>query len=145
MTVLLILITLFVVLVAVFAYRLFEIRRGGTPAMLRRTPAAEGAGWHYGILRYRDATAAFYRLSSLLPGPSTRISRQGIEVGNRRLPALVEVDIMDNDVTIIEIQGGEETFELCLDRRSLTAFLSWVESRPSGRSQRRRPYPRRRP
>lgn len=138
-TVLIILIALFAVLVAVFLFRLHEIRQGGTPVVVRKLPASPGQGWHHGVLRYRDTSVVFYRLTSLLPGPSNRISRQSIDVGARRAPIPAESDIIEGDVLIVEVSDGADRFEVALERRSITAFLSWVESRPSGRSQRRRP------
>ncbi|MFD4184170.1 DUF2550 domain-containing protein, partial [Rhodococcus sp. NPDC058514] len=81
----------------------------------------------------------FYKLSSLRPGPDSRISRQGIEVGDRRAPRDTEFDIMTDEIVILSVQDGDHGYEVALDSGALTAFLSWVESRPSGRSMRGRP------
>ena len=48
---------------------------------------------------------------------------------------------MTEETVILEINdlSGEvrRSYELALDRGALTAFLSWVESRPSPRARRR--------
>lgn len=139
MVVLIILVVLLAAFVAAFVYRLTVLRSGGTAAILRVVPAAGGSGWRHGVVRYGEGSLVFYKLSSLRPGPDTRMSRQGIEIGGRRGPAGNEYDIMTDDLVILELVDGDEAYEIALDRGALTAFLSWVESRPSGRSMRGRP------
>ncbi|MFF0815667.1 DUF2550 domain-containing protein [Rhodococcus sp. NPDC003318] len=139
MIVLFILVALLAVLVAAFVYRLVVLRRGGTAAILRSLPAGHGQGWRHGIIRYGEESLVYFKLSSLRPGPDSRISRQSIELGARRSPADTEYDIMTDEIVIVEVHDGERTFEFALDRGAMTAFLSWVESRPSGRSLRGRP------
>lgn len=139
MVVLIILVVLLAAFVAAFVYRLAVLRRGGTAAILRVTPAPGGSGWRHGVVRYGEGSLVFFKLSSLRPGPDTRLSRQGIEVGSRRGPVGNEYDIMTDEIVILEISDGDDTYEIALDRGALTAFLSWVESRPSGRSMRGRP------
>ncbi len=46
---------------------------------------------------------------------------------------------MTEDIVILEVQDGASSFEIALDSGALTAFLSWIESRPSDRSVRGRP------
>lgn len=139
MIVLIILVVLLAASVAALLYRATTLRGGGTAAILRVLPQGGGAGWRHGIIRYGDETLVFYKLSSLRPGPDTRIARQGIEVRSRRAPAGNEHDIMTEDSVILDIVDGDDSYEIALDSGARTAFLSWVESRPSGRSQRRRP------
>ena len=141
MIVLIILVVLLAALVAAFLYRLLTLRSGGTAAILRVLPADEGAGWRHGIIRYGDGGLVFYKLSSLRPGPDSKISRLGIEVDGRRKPQGSEFDIMSEDIVILEASEGDNRYEIALDGGALTAFLSWVESRPSDRSQRRKPGP----
>ncbi|MGC0363198.1 hypothetical protein ABH922_001182 [Rhodococcus sp. 27YEA15] len=133
-----ILVVLLAVLVAAFLYRLLILRRGGTAALLRVLPAAEGSGWRHGIIRYGESTFVFFKLSSLRPGPDSRIDRQGIEVESRRAPFGTEFDIMTEDIVILSVTDGSAAYEIALDSGALTAFLSWVESRPDGRARRRR-------
>ncbi|MFC8182208.1 MULTISPECIES: DUF2550 domain-containing protein [Nocardiaceae] len=137
--VLIILVVLLAGLVAAFLYRLTILRRGGTAAILRTTPAAGGSGWRHGVIRYGDNTLVFFKLSSLRPGPDHRMSRQGIEVGERRTPRNDEFDIMSDEIAILELTDQGQCYEIALDRGALTAFMSWLESRPSGRSRRGRP------
>ena len=134
-----ILVILLAVAVAALLYRVFTLRGGGTAAILRVMPQNDGAGWRHGIVRYGDNTLAFYKLSSLRPGPDVRLSRQGIDVRSRRKPEGSEFDIMTEDIVILDVIDRDDSYEIALDSGALMAFMSWVESRPDGRSQRRRP------
>lgn len=129
------------VAVLVLGYRLWKMRQGGTAAILRDVPADGGHGWRHGVIRYRDEEANFYRLSSVRLWPDRRLNRRGLEILGRRAPRGDEFDIMTEQTVILEISdsGGESgrSYELALDRGALTAFLSWVESRPSPRARRR--------
>lgn len=133
-----------VLLLAVVAlgYRLWKLRQvGGTAAILRDYPAEGGHGWRHGVLRYRGGEAEFYRLSSMRWWPDRRLSRLGLELVSRRSPRGDEFDIMTEEIAILELRdvGPERRrgYEVALDRGALTAFTSWVESRPSPRARRR--------
>lgn len=132
-----------VLLVAVLAlsYRLWTLRQGGTAAIMRDTPAVGGHGWRHGVIRYRGGEAAFYRLSSVRLWPDRRLARRGVEVVSRRSPRGDEFDIMSDEIMILELrdatQDRREGFEIALERGARTAFLSWLESRPSPRARRR--------
>lgn len=139
MIVLIVLVMLLAAAVAALVYRALALRGGGTAAIVRVLPHNDCAGWRHGIIRYGDETLAFYKLSSLRPGPDTRISRQGIEVRSRRRPTAAETDIMTEDIVILDVIDRDDSYEIALDSGALMAFMSWVESRPDGRSQRRRP------
>lgn len=123
------------------SYRLWKMRRGGTAALLRDTPAVGGHGWRHGVIRYRGEEARFYRISSLRLWPDRRLSRRGLDVLSRRAPRGDEFDIMTDEIVVLELSddtdGQERGYEVALNRGALTAFLSWVESRPSPRSRRR--------
>lgn len=138
MTVLIILVVLLAVLVAAFLYRLVILRRGGTAALLRVLPSPGDSGWRHGIIRYGESSFVFFKLSSLRPGPDSRVDRQGIEVESRRSPSGTEFDIMSDDIVVLRLRDGASNYEIALDSGALTAFLSWVESRPDGRARRRR-------
>ena len=132
----------FVALAAlVLGYRLWKMRQGGTPAILRDVPAVGGHGWRHGVVRYRGDEARFYRLSSIRLWPDRRLGRRGVEVVGRRAPRGDEFDIMSDDIVVLELldtsADGERGYEMALDRGALTAFLSWVESKPSPRARRR--------
>lgn len=124
---------------AAFLYRLVLVRRGGTPVILRRVPASRGSGWRHGIIRYGENVLVFYKLSSLRPGPDRRMVRQTLVLGERRSPDSAESDIMSDDIAVVELSDGDRRYEVAFDRGAFTAFTSWVESRPSGRSQRPSP------
>ncbi|MGD9622881.1 MAG: DUF2550 domain-containing protein [Mycolicibacterium sp.] len=130
------------VVVVVLGYRLWKLRQiGGTAAILRDFPAVGGQGWRHGVMRYRGGEAGFYRLSSLRWWPDRTLSRRGLEIVTRRAPRGDEFDIMTEQITILELRDtGPERgrdYEIALDKGALTAFTSWVESRPSPRARRR--------
>lgn len=133
----------FVLFLAVVAlsYRLWKLRQGGTAAILRDTPAIGGQGWRHGVVRYRGGEAVFYRLSSVRWWPDRQLSRRGIEIVSRRSPRGDEFDIMTDEIVVLELHDATQDrrwgYEIALDRGALTAFLSWLESRPSPRARRR--------
>jgi hypothetical protein len=127
--------------VVALTYRLWKLRQGGTAAILRDIPAVGGHGWRHGVIRYRGGEAVFYRLSSLRWWPDRRLSRRGLEIVSRRAPRGDEFDIMTAEITVLELRDTDPErrrgYELAMDRGALTAFLSWLESRPSPRARRR--------
>jgi hypothetical protein len=127
--------------VVALTYRLWKLRQGGTAAILRDIPAVGGHGWRHGVIRYRGGEAVFYRLSSLRWWPDRRLSRRGVEIVSRRAPRGDEFDIMTAEITVLELRDTHPErrrgYELAMDRGALTAFLSWLESRPSPRARRR--------
>jgi len=135
------LIVVLLLVVAALSFRLWKLRQGGTAAILRDIPAVGGHGWRHGVIRYRGEEAVFYRLSSLRLWPDRRLSRRGLEIVSRRTPRGDEYDIMTADIAVLELHDIEEDrrqgYEIALDRGALTAFLSWLESRPSPRARRR--------
>jgi hypothetical protein len=143
MAIMVALIAVLLLAVAALMYRLWKLRQGGTAAILRDIPAVGGHGWRHGVIRYRGGEAGFYRLSSLRLWPDRRLSRRGIEIVSRRAPRDDEYDIMTAETAILELRdAGQERrrgYEVALDRGALTAFMSWLESRPSPRAQRRTP------
>lgn len=122
--------------VLALSFRLWKLGHVGTPAILRDTPAVGGHGWRHGVIRYRGDEARFYRLSSLRLWPDRRLSRRGLEIMSRRPPRGDEIDIMTEEIVVLELQDQQRGYEMALDRGALTAFLSWVESRPSPRARR---------
>lgn len=128
--------------VVALSYRLWKLRQvGGTAAILRDFPAVAGHGWRHGVMRYRGGEAGFYRLSSLRWWPDRTLTRRGLEVVSRRAPRGDEFDIMTDEIVVLELRDtGPERgrgYEIALDRGALTAFTSWLESRPSPRARRR--------
>ncbi|MGV0750458.1 DUF2550 domain-containing protein [Mycolicibacter heraklionensis] len=126
--------------VIALSYRLWKLRQGGTAAIMRDLPAVGGHGWRHGVVRYRGGEAAFYRLSSVRLWPDRRLSRRGVDVVARRAPRGDEFDIMTDEIVVLELcdvsQDRRAGFEIALDRGARTAFLSWLEARPSPRARR---------
>lgn len=122
-------------------YRLVEVRRAGTPVLLRNLPADADQGWRHGSIHYGDDGLSYYRLSSLRPGPTVSMSRRRIEVVGRRNPIGTELEIMDPDLTVLEVSVGRSSksarYELAMNREVHTAFLSWIEARQPRRARRR--------
>lgn len=140
MVVMVALVSVLLIVVTALVFRLWKLGQGGTPGILRDTPAAGGHGWRHGVIRYRGDEARFYRLSSLRLWPDRRLSRRGLEILSRRAPQGDEADIMTDEIVVLELQdvSGPQArgYEMALDRGALTAFQSWLESRPSPRSTR---------
>ncbi len=141
MTVMVVLIAVLLSAVGAMSYRLWKLRQGGTAAIMRDIPAVGGHGWRHGVIRYRGGEAAFYRLSSVRLWPDRRLARRGVEIVSRRPPRGDEFDIMTDEIVVLELcdttQDRRWGFEIALDRGARTAFLSWLESRPSPRAGRR--------
>ncbi len=129
------------VAVLALSYRMWKLRQGGTAGIMRDIPAVGGHGWRHGVIRYHGGEAAFYRLSSLRLWPDRRLSRRGVEIVARRGPRGDEYDIMTDEIVVLELRDTtperRQGYELALDQGALTAFLSWLESRPSPRARRR--------
>ncbi len=141
MTIMVALTGVLLLIVLALIIRLWNLGQGGMAAILRDIPAVGGHGWRHGVLRYRGDEARFYRLSSLRLWPDRRLGRRGLEVVSRRAPRGDEFDLMTEETVVLELldatADAPRGYELALDRGALTAFLSWVESRPSPRSRRR--------
>ena len=127
--------------VLALSYRLWKLRQGGTAAIMRDIPAVRGHGWRHGMIRYRGGEAEYYRLSSLRFWPDRRLSRRGVEIVAKRAPRGDEFDIMTAEIVVLELRDTTQDrrmgYEIALDRGALTAFQSWLESRPSPRARRR--------
>jgi hypothetical protein len=126
--------------VVALSYRTWNLRQGGTAAIMRDIPAVGGHGWRHGVIRYRGGDAAFYRLSSVRLWPDRQLNRRGVELVSRRPPRGDEFDIMTEEITVLELRDSTQRkadYEIALDQGALTAFQSWLESRPSPRARRR--------
>ncbi|WP_298446626.1 DUF2550 domain-containing protein [Gordonia sp. (in: high G+C Gram-positive bacteria)] len=135
-----------VLLAAGLVHRVQEVRRAGTPVLLRRLPAAQDQGWRHGSVHYTDEALVYYRLTALLPGPTETLSRRGTELFGRRAPAGTELEIMEPSMAVLELRvtergRGVTEYEIGMDPVLATAFLSWLEARPPSRSRRRRSAP----
>ena len=125
--------------VVALCYRLWKLRQvGGTAAILRDFPAVGGHGWRHGVMRYRGGEAGFYRLSSLRWWPDRRLSRRGPRDRVAAVTPRRRVRHHDRRDRVLELRDTSPErrrgYEVALDRGALTAFLSWLESRPSPRA-----------
>lgn len=120
-------------------YRLSEVRRAGTPILLRRIPAAEDTGWRHGSAHYGDNTLIYYRLVTFWRGPTVRLVRSEINVVDRREPRGTEREILDGMI-VLELAPGADgatgAYELGMTPDALTALQSWLESAPPRRARR---------
>src|SRR6201996_2176808 len=141
MTVMVVLVALVGLGVVGLSERPGEVRHGWTAAIMRDIPRVGGHGWRHGLIRYRGADAAFYRLSSVRLWPDRQLNRRGVEVVSRRPPRGDEFDIMTEEIIVLELRDSTQDrrpgYEIALDRGAFTAFQSWLESRPSPRARRR--------
>lgn len=134
---------LFVALIVcvLLGYRLSQLRRMGTPVLLRQIPAADDEGWRHGTVHYSDDALRYFRLTSLRPGPTRTLARQAIEITDRRRPFGTEADILEGMI-VLELAAGADdqggAYEVAMAPGAVTAFQSWLESRQNERSQRRR-------
>jgi len=140
MIVMVVLVAVLGLAVVALSYRMWKLRQGGTAAIMRDIPAVGGQGWRHGVIRYRGSDAAFYRLSSVRLWPDRQLNRRGVELVSRRPPRGDEFDIMTEEIIVLELRDTTQRmadYEIALDRGALTAFQSWLESRPSPRARRR--------
>jgi hypothetical protein len=122
--------------------RLRLMRGGGVDVCLRRRSASTGrrrskddsAGWHFGVGRYRDNELAWYRLTSLRPGPTLVLDRSELEIVDRRPPSSAESYAIPQADSVLTCQIGGASIELAMSDGVLTGFLSWLEAAPPGRS-----------
>ena len=122
-------------LAAAFCYRFATVRRGGTPVLLRTLPAVADGGWRHGVVLYGDLELRYFRLSSVRILADRHFRRHRMEIVGGREPVAGELEIMPPRARIVEVHCGADSLEMALDRDSLTALQSWIESRPRGPSR----------
>jgi hypothetical protein len=115
------------------------MRGGGVDVCLRRRPVSAArkdvsAGWHFGVGRYQGDELAWYRLTSLRPGPSTVLDRFELEIVGRRSPAEAEVYAIPQADSVLTCRSRGADLEIAMAPGVLTGFLSWLESAPPGRT-----------
>lgn len=127
-----------VITLAVFylVYRINQLRGSGTSALLRVLPADDGRAWRHGVVRYDDNAMEYFRLRSMRGGPARLVLRQSVVTRGRRAPTPAEGDVLGDGMVILELADRGGAFELALDAGAVTAFQSWLESRPSQRAER---------
>ena len=125
-----------VVSLAYFAWRRLRLlRAGGVHVALRLRQDDSGRGWHLGVGRYQGDEFVWFRVLSLGSGPNQIITREGLEIDDRREPAASETYAMPTGSTVLRCRSstGSE-IEIAMGPDALTGFLSWLESAPPGRS-----------
>lgn len=114
------------------------MRGGGVDVCLRRRPVSAAkdaaAGWHFGVGRYRGDELAWYRLTSLRPGPSVVLDRMQLEILERRGLVAGEDYAIPQADSVLHCRSRGATVEIAMAPGVLTGFLSWLESAPPGRS-----------
>src|SRR5687767_11632036 len=86
--------------------RIRLLRAGGVPVALRWRIDESGHGWHLGVARYRGSQFVWYRIFSLLTGPSRIIIRQSFAISTRRRPHASELYAMPSDAVILQCHGS---------------------------------------
>jgi Protein of unknown function (DUF2550) len=131
-------ILLLLALVAVAALvvrRVHLLRGGGVDVSLRRRVDFSGrSGWHDGVGRYRGDELAWFRLTSLWPGPTVVVDRTVLEIVDRRAPTEAEVDAIPAAGVVLRCRTPARTLELAMAPGVLTGFLAWLEATPPGRT-----------
>lgn len=113
------------------------MRGGGVDVCLRRRVVrnpASGAGWHFGVARYRGDELAWSRLTSFRPGATVVIDRTGLEILDRRPSTGAESYVIPQVRVVLCCRIGGEDLELGMAPGVLTGFLAWLEASPPGRS-----------
>ncbi len=114
------------------------MRGGGVDVCLRRArhvPTGSrdvGAGWHFGVGRYRGNELTWYRLTSFRPGPTAVLDRTALEIVDRRTPGTAESYALPQGASVLLCRAGRLEVELAMPPGALTGFLSWLEAAPPG-------------
>jgi len=116
------------------------MRGGGVDVCLRRRPASssrgrdDAAGWHFGVGRYQGDEFAWFRLTSLRPGPTVVVDRTELEIVERRTPSDADAYVLPQSASVLSCRLRGVELELAMPIGVLTGFLSWLESVPPGRT-----------
>ena len=106
---------------------------GGTVEVsLHLKPAEPGAGWVLGVGRFSGDELQWYRVFSLAPWPRRTLSRRDLSICRQRPPTGPEAYALLDDAVVMECRAGDRPVALAMDRRAVTGFLAWLESRPPG-------------
>lgn len=116
--------------VAAVVYRLVVVRRDATSILVRRSGEST---WRYGAVRYSDTEIGFYRLLSVRFAADLRLDRRTLELGPRRQPTGVELDVAEEGEVIVAFSGRDRrdrrvAGEVCLGPSELTGLSAWIEA-----------------
>lgn len=118
---------------------LFAIRRsvllGGVGAVemsLKLRRGSRTQGWAVGIGWFTRDELFWYRVFSLSPRPTRRLSRRELVVLSRRRPTAAETAAVPAGAVILECQTGSARQDIAMTDQAMNGFLSWLESQPPG-------------
>jgi len=119
--------------------RLQLVRGGGVDVSLRRRPGVagdpnSGSSWLAGVGRYRGDDLAWFRLTSLWPGPTVVVDRTVLEIVDRRTPSDDEAATIPTAGVVLRCRTPTGALELAMGPGVLTGFLAWLEAMPPGRT-----------
>ena len=115
------------------------IQGGGVDVSLRRRPGVtgdptSGSSWLAGVGRYRGDDLAWFRLTSLWPGPTVVVDRTVLEIVDRRIPTEAESVTLPTAGVVLRCRTPAGALELAMAPGVLTGFLAWLEATPPGRT-----------
>jgi hypothetical protein len=116
-----------------FLRRVLIGRRGGTIEMsVRLSTMLPGRGWASGLARFNGDELRWFRIFSFSPRARRVLYRRGMVVERRRVPDGAERLAMPADWVIVRCLGHRGPIEIAMAAKTVTGFLSWVESAPPG-------------
>jgi hypothetical protein len=110
--------------------RWFLTRRGGIDVSMRTRVGPGARGWLLGVAKYSGDDLLWFRVFSVLPGPTSTLSRRVLEVVGRRAPDGPESWSVQVGAVILECRHAGQPVQLAMDIGALTGFLSWLEATP---------------
>jgi Protein of unknown function (DUF2550) len=127
-----------VVLIISLAVRRSSLARsGGLDLSWREDLDPSGRNWILGQGRYGEGRLDLFRSFSILPIPAKRLSRNDLQLGERRAAVGTESDLLPLDSVIIRCTDAGRPIELAMSEETLTGLRSWLESVPPGQRARR--------
>lgn len=117
--------------------RTLLVRSGAIDLCWRDRLDDDGRGWYLGLAKFEGADLQLFRSFSPLPWPNRSLDRVTLSLGDRRIPAGAELDLLPRGAVIIRCTDGAGEFELGMTDAALTGLSSWLESTPPGSRFRR--------
>ena len=137
---------LLLVLVLIFVRREYLVRRGAVGMSMRLTSLVRGRGWAPGLGRFTGDELLWYRLFSLGLRPRRVLVRRDLRVDARRAPEGPERLAVPESWVVLHCtatarsaysrERTENVVDLALAERTVTGFMSWIESAPPRALQR---------
>ena len=118
-------------------WRFATVRSRGIPVVIRSLPNPAARHWRHGVLMSSGTCAKVFKLRSLRPESDISLTRLGTVITSRRPVSAEERHFLEADLHVVRIAHRGREFEVALDDRGDTALVSWLESGPSVRQERR--------